>query len=116
SITCRTPRSKRIDKKGSSHPHPVPHVLGYFLLARYQYIARYRRASHVVYSMFVLPAGFQPAEAVMRLFRRIALAVVALIIIALGILYFNLNRIIKHTIEVQSTDSLNLQTQLVSAR
>jgi len=52
----------------------------------------------------------------MRLFRRIALAVVALIIIALGILYFNLNRIIKHTIEVQSTDSLNLQTQLGSAR
>ena len=51
----------------------------------------------------------------MRLFRRIALAVVLLIIIALGILYFNLNRIIKHTIEVQSTDSLNLQTQLGSA-
>src|SRR3954469_19620050 len=52
----------------------------------------------------------------MRLFRRIALAVVALIIIALLIVYFNLNRIIKHTIEVQSTDSLNLQTQLGSAR
>jgi uncharacterized protein involved in outer membrane biogenesis len=52
----------------------------------------------------------------MRLFRRIALAVVALIIIALAIGYFNLNRIIKHTIEVQSTDSLNLQTQLGSAR
>ena len=52
----------------------------------------------------------------MRLFRRIGLAVILLIIIALGILYFNLNRIIKHTIEVQSTDSLNLQTQLGSAR
>jgi len=52
----------------------------------------------------------------MRLFRRIALAVVALIIIALVIVYFNLNRIIKHTIEVQSTDSLNLQTELGSAR
>jgi len=52
----------------------------------------------------------------MRLFRRIALAVVLLIIIALGILYFNLNRIVKHQIEVQSTDSLNLQTQLASAR
>ena len=51
----------------------------------------------------------------MRLFRRITLAVVLLIIIALVILYFNLNRIIKHTIEVQSSDSLNLQTQLGSA-
>src|SRR6266568_4721852 len=65
--------------------------------------------------MFVLPAAFVAAEVVMRLFRRIALAVVLLIIIALGILYFNLNRIVKHTIEVQSTDSLNLQTQLGSA-
>ncbi|HEV8603814.1 MAG TPA: hypothetical protein VGQ99_00525 [Tepidisphaeraceae bacterium] len=51
----------------------------------------------------------------MRLFRRIALAVVLLLIIALGIVYFNLSRIIKHTIEVQSTDSLNLQTQLGGA-
>src|SRR5437764_13145225 len=66
--------------------------------------------------MFVPPAELHAAEAVMRLFRRIALAVVALIIIALLIVYFNLNRIIKHTIEVQSTDSLNLQTQLGSAR
>ncbi|HEV8379167.1 MAG TPA: hypothetical protein VGP99_09985, partial [Tepidisphaeraceae bacterium] len=52
----------------------------------------------------------------MRLFRRIALAVVLLIIIALAVVYFNLNRIVKHEIEVQSTDSLNLQTQLASAR
>src|SRR2546423_12210340 len=66
--------------------------------------------------MFVSPAELHAAEAVMRLLRRIAVAVVALIIIALGILYFNLNRIIKHTIEVQSTDSLNLQTRLGSAR
>jgi uncharacterized protein involved in outer membrane biogenesis len=66
--------------------------------------------------MFVLPAAFVAAEVVMRLFRLIALAVVALIIIALVIVYFNLNRIIKRTIEVQSTDSLNLQTQLGSAR
>src|SRR5205823_8208441 len=66
----------------------------------------------VVYSMFVLHA----AEVVMRLFRRIALAVVGLIIIAALIVYFNLNRIVKHQIEVQSTNSLNLQTQLGSAR
>ncbi len=52
----------------------------------------------------------------MRLFKRILLPVVLLVIIALGILYFNLNRIVKHTIEVQSTNSLNLQTQLGSAR
>ena len=52
----------------------------------------------------------------MRLFRRIALAVVALIIIALLVLYFNLNRIVKHQVELQSTNSLNLQTQLASAR
>jgi len=52
----------------------------------------------------------------MRLFKRILLAVVLLIIIALAVVYFNLNRIVKHTIEVQSTDSLNLQTQLGSAR
>jgi uncharacterized protein involved in outer membrane biogenesis len=52
----------------------------------------------------------------MRLFRRIALAVVALIIIALVVVYFNLNRIVKRTVEVQSTNSLNLQTQLGSAR
>src|SRR5205823_14962048 len=50
------------------------------------------------------------------LLRRIALAVVLLIIIALTIVYFNLNRIVKHEIEVQSTNSLNLQTQLGSAR
>src|SRR5947209_10988082 len=66
--------------------------------------------------MFGRPAVFAVAEVVMRLFRRITLAVVLLIIIALVILYFNLNRIIKHTIEVQSSDSLNLQTQLGSAR
>ena len=52
----------------------------------------------------------------MRLFRRIALAVVALIIIALVVVYFNLNRIVKHQIELQSTNSLNLETKLASAR
>src|SRR5258705_6681176 len=66
--------------------------------------------------MFARPAGFQAPEAVMRLIRRIALAVVLLVIIALTIVYFNLNRIVKHQVEVQSTNSLNLQTQLASAR
>src|SRR5215213_4444049 len=66
--------------------------------------------------MFVRAAGFHALEAVMRLFRRIALAVVALIIIALVVVYFNLNRIVKHQIELQSTNSLNLETKLASAR
>ena len=52
----------------------------------------------------------------MRLIRRIIYAVVLLVIIALVVVYFNLNRIVKHQIEVQSTNSLNLQTQLGSAR
>src|SRR3954465_3248721 len=66
--------------------------------------------------MFVRAAGFHAPEAVMRLVRRIILAVVLLIIIAVVVVYFNLNRIVKHQIEVQSTDSLNLQTHLGSAR
>src|SRR2546423_1008536 len=73
--------------------------------------------------MFVRAAGFQAPsitgqapEAVMRPIRRIVLAVVLLIIIAVVVVYFNLNRIVKHQIEVQSTNSLNLQTQLGSAR
>jgi uncharacterized protein involved in outer membrane biogenesis len=34
----------------------------------------------------------------------------------LVVVYFNLNRIVKHQIEVQSTSSLNLETRLASAR
>src|SRR3954465_3982078 len=66
--------------------------------------------------MFVRAAGFTRLEAVMRLIRRIIYAVVLLVIIAVVVVYFNLNRIVKHQIEVQSTNSLNLQTQLGSAR
>src|SRR5436853_6457849 len=66
--------------------------------------------------MFVRAAGFHAPEAVMRLIRRIIIAVVLLVIIAVVVVYFNLNRIVKHQIEVQATDSLNLQTQLGSAR
>ena len=52
----------------------------------------------------------------MRLIRRIIYAVVLLVIIAVVVVYFNLNRIVKHQIEVQSTNSLNLETKLSSAR
>ena len=52
----------------------------------------------------------------MRLIRRIIYAVVLLVIIAVVVVYFNLNRIVKHEIELQSTNSLNLKTELGSAR
>src|SRR5258705_2168879 len=66
--------------------------------------------------MFLYLAAHPCSEVVMRLFNRILLAVVLLVIIALAVLYFNLNRIVNRTIEVQATDSLQLQTQLGSAR
>ena len=52
----------------------------------------------------------------MKIFRRILLAVVLLIVIALVALYFNLNRIVKREVQSQATTSLNLQTTLNSAR
>jgi uncharacterized protein involved in outer membrane biogenesis len=66
--------------------------------------------------MFVRAAGLHALEAVMRLIRRIIYAVVLLVIIAVVVVYFNLNRIVKHQIELQSTNSLNLETKLSSAR
>ena len=50
-----------------------------------------------------------------RLIRRIVLGLLLLVIIAGVIVYFNLNRIVRRTIEVQATDSLNLNTSLNSA-
>lgn len=51
----------------------------------------------------------------MKIFRRIILAVVLLVIVAIVIVYLNLNRIVKRTVESQATTSLNLQTTLNSA-
>ncbi len=45
-------------------------------------------------------------------------AVLILVVVLIGaalVIYFNLNRIVKRTVETQATNSLNLQTQLVSA-
>jgi len=52
----------------------------------------------------------------MKIFRRILLAVVLLIVIALLALYFNLNRLVKREVQSQATTSLNLNTTLNSAR
>lgn len=52
----------------------------------------------------------------MKIFRRIILAVLLLIVIALVVLYFNVNRIVKREVQSQATTSLNLQTTLNSAR
>jgi len=52
----------------------------------------------------------------MKTFRRISLGLVALVVlVALGV-YFNLNRIVKHEVEVQGTASLRLATALDAAR
>jgi uncharacterized protein involved in outer membrane biogenesis len=52
----------------------------------------------------------------MKTAKRIALVVVALVVIGLLAVYFNLNRIVRRTIEVQATDSLTLQTKVGGAR
>ena len=52
----------------------------------------------------------------MKLFRRILLAIVLLVVIGVVILYFSLDHIIKSKIQSQATSSLNLQTTLNSAR
>jgi hypothetical protein len=52
----------------------------------------------------------------MKIIRRAVLGLVALVVIVgLGV-YFNLNRIVKHEVEVQGTASLRLATALDSAR
>lgn len=51
----------------------------------------------------------------MKLFRRILLGVVLLLIVVGAGIYFYLDRIVKTTIETQATTSLNLQTTLNSA-
>src|SRR5438270_13082711 len=52
----------------------------------------------------------------MKLFRRLALAVLLLLIVGGVILFMSLNRIVKRTVESQATDSLNLETKLGGAR
>jgi hypothetical protein len=52
----------------------------------------------------------------MKLFRRILLVVVLLLVIAGVVVYFYLDTIVKHAVERQSTNSLNLTTTLDSAR
>jgi AsmA family len=52
----------------------------------------------------------------MKLFRRILLVVVLLLVIAGVAVYFYLDTIVKHAVERQSTNSLNLTTTLDSAR
>src|SRR4051812_3369010 len=51
----------------------------------------------------------------MKLIRRLLLAVVLLILIAVGIVFFSLDRIIKNQVQTQATTSLNLQTDLGGA-
>lgn len=51
----------------------------------------------------------------MKWVRRLILAVVVLVIVAIAIVYFSLDRIIKSTVQTQATDSLNLKTTLDSA-
>lgn len=51
----------------------------------------------------------------LRWIRRIILAVVLLVIIAAVIVYWNIDRIIKNTVQSQATTSTNLQTTLNSA-
>ena len=52
----------------------------------------------------------------MKMARRIALVALALIVIGALAVYFNLNRIVRRTVEVQATDSLALQTKVGGAR
>src|SRR5438445_5832589 len=52
----------------------------------------------------------------MKTLRRILLALVVLVVVAGVIIYFYLDRIVKVTVERQSTNSLNLTTTLDSAR
>jgi hypothetical protein len=52
----------------------------------------------------------------MKLIRRILLVVVLLLVIAGVVVYFYLDSIVKHAVERQSTNSLNLTTTLDSAR
>lgn len=51
----------------------------------------------------------------MKLIRRAVLLVVLLVIVVLLVGYFNLNRIVRTTVESQATDQLKLQTTLGSA-
>ena len=51
----------------------------------------------------------------MKWVRRLILAVVLLVVIALVIVYMSLDRIVKNTVQSQATASLNLQTTLNSA-
>ena len=52
----------------------------------------------------------------MKIFKRVLLGVVLLIVVAALVVYFNLNRIVKNQVQAQATDSLNLTTTLDSAR
>jgi hypothetical protein len=52
----------------------------------------------------------------LKLVRRLALAVFVVLIIAGLAVYFNLNRLVRRSIETQATHSLQLQTTLDSAR
>jgi hypothetical protein len=52
----------------------------------------------------------------MKLFRRILLLVVLLLIVAGVVVWFYLDTIVKHAVEQQSTNSLNLNTTLDSAK
>jgi len=51
----------------------------------------------------------------MKIFRRVLLAVVVLVIVAVAIVFFKLDGILRSTIESASTSSLNLPTTLKSA-
>jgi hypothetical protein len=51
----------------------------------------------------------------MKLIRRLLLAVVLLIVIAVGVVFFSLNRIVRSEVQSQATSQLNLKTDLGGA-
>src|SRR5579871_1021327 len=51
----------------------------------------------------------------MKLIRRLILAVVLLVVIAVGIVFFSLDKIIRSEVQTQATSQLNLKTDLGSA-
>jgi len=52
----------------------------------------------------------------MKWIKRIVIAVIALVIVALGIVYFSINAIIRSAVQTQASASLNVPTTLDSAR
>ncbi len=61
-------------------------------------------------------SGGMDMKRIRKSFRRLLLGVSAILVIGGGVVYLNLNRIVRRTIESQATNSLQLTTTLESAR